>query len=203
MAVPASFTVTALMATANNILRDADFKVAEVGVASPWRAASARVYEDSYSVVCVAVYETWADLDALWMEDQATLVDLISNRLTRAEAKAWDGYLVLLTPSVVPTTDLLKAVRIQRDTLYVRKLLADGSELGLKNVVGQVLLPLLPLQEYDVLESSDVFETLLSLLTNRGIEQGAAQAATTAFQQQRPIVAAIHEFMTNHEAHKS
>ena len=203
MAVNASFTVTSLMATANKILRDASFRVAEDAMASSWRAASARVYEDSYSVVCVAVYETWADLDAWWMEDQATLVDLISNRLTRAEAKAWDGYLVLLTPSVVPTTDRLRAVRIQRDTLYVRKIVADGSELGLKDAVGHALLPLLPLEGYDVLEPSDVFETLLSLLTSRGIEQGTAQAAITAFRQQRPIIAEIYEFMTNNEAHES
>ena len=196
------FTVTSLVAALDQSLQDAGFKSVEPSVMVPWRATSARVYEDEYSIVCVAVYETWGELSANWLEDQAGLVDLISNHVARSEAKAWEGYLVLVTPSVVPTADRLSAMNIHRDTRYVRKIFADGGQLHLTDDIRQVLLPLLPLEEYDVLEPRDVLKSLLSLLTSHGVNQEVAQVAITAFQQQNPIVANIHEFMISDRAHQ-
>src|SRR6266849_7632510 len=62
-------------------------------------AGTARIFEDPYSVVQLVVYETWTDLDSNWTDAQAVLVEIISKYVVSTEPKAWDGYLVLLTPA--------------------------------------------------------------------------------------------------------
>ena len=188
-------TATALAAAAGRVLEGAGFKAIAPPSVSDWRATATRVYEDAYSIVCVAVYETWADLSSRWIEDQASLVDLISKHFSRTEAKAWDGYLVLLTPSVVPATDRMYAIDIQRNTLHLRKLFADGDELRSVDDVRQTLLPLLPLEEHDALETRNVLDTLPFLLASRGVDEDAAKVAIAAFRDQKPIVAEIHAFI--------
>ena len=195
--------VTTLSAAAARVLEDAGFKVAKPSAVSAWEAPATRVYEDAYSIVCVAVYETWAELSSRWIEDQAILVDLISNHFARTEAKAWDGYLVLLTPSVVPATDRLDAISIQRNTLHVRKLFADGDELRSIDAVRRTLLPLLPLEEHGALEPRNILDTLPSLLASHGIDEEAVKVAIAAFRDQRPIIAEIHAFMTNKREQQS
>ena len=191
------FTVTTLVAAATEVLEDAGFKAVHPSTTSDWRATATRVYEDAYSVVCVAVYETWKDLSGRWVEDQATLVNLISEYFARTEAKAWDGYLVLLTPSVVQETDRLNATSIQRNTLHLRKLFADGEGLESIEDVRRTLLPLLPLEEYDALEPRNVLDTLPSLLEKHGVNKDAVQVAIAAYREQRPIIAEVHAFITN------
>ena len=192
-----SFTVTSLLAVAAELLEGASFKSVAPSETGNWRATATRVYEDPYCIVCVAVYETWGELSLRWVEDQAKLVDLISEHFGRNDAKAWDGYLVLLTPSVVPTHERLRAISIQRNTLHVRKLFADGDQLRSTNDVRRVLLPLLPLEEhYGHEESPNVLGTLPALLSKRGVEEEAVHVAIAAFREQRPIVADVHELMT-------
>lgn len=199
----APFTVTSLVAAAAEVLEGAGFKAIDPSVKDSWKATATRVYEDAYSIVCVAVYETWADLSSRWVDDQATLVSLISEYFARTEAKAWDGYLVLLTPSVVPRTDRLNASSIQRNTLHLRKLFADGEELRSVVDVRRTLLPLLPLDEYDALEPRSVLDSLPSLLGNHGVDEDAAQVAIAAFRDQRPIIAEVHAFMTTKRGQRS
>ena len=190
------FTVTTLMAAASQVLEDADFMLVDRSVVGQWKATVARVYEDAYSIVCIAVYETWKDLSFGWTEDQATLVGLISEHFERNEPKTWDGYLVLLTPSVVPTNEHLNAINIQKNTLYLRKLLATGDELRYAEAVRRTLLPLLPLKEYDALQPRNVLDSLPCLLTTHGVEEEVVSVAIAAFRDQRPIVSEIHAFIT-------
>src|SRR5260370_10273229 len=68
-------------------------------------AGSARIFEDPYSVVQLVVYETWTDLETNWTDAQGMLVELISKYVVSTEPEAWDGSLVLLTPSNHPTAD--------------------------------------------------------------------------------------------------
>ena len=199
----APFTVTNLLAAAAEILEGAGFQAVNPSSSNAWRATASRVYEDAYSIVCVAVYETWADLSSRWIEDQSHLVGLISEFFAQTEAKAWDGYLVLLTPSVVPTTDRLSAIGIQRNTLYLRKLLADGGELRTVNDVRRVLLPLLPLEKQEQEEGRGVLDALPSLLSSHGVDKEAARVAIEAFREQRPIIPEIHELMTKRRGHQS
>ena len=194
-------TVTALVAEASDILERAGFRTVDSSKTGTWRATEARVCEDAYSIVCIAVYETWAALSSLWRDDQASLVELISKHFTRSEAKAWDGYLVLLTPSVVPTAARQEAVDIRRNTTHVRKLLAAGDELETADVVRRTLLPLLPLESQDVQRASNVLETLPPLLANHGVDEEAAKVAVEAFLEQRPIVDAIHKYIAKERGH--
>ena len=195
----APINVTTLVAEAAQVLEDAGFNAVDQSGKNSWKATAARVYEDTYSIVCVAVYETWADLQSRWVEDQATLVSLISEYFARSDAKAWDGYLVLLTPSIVPKSDRLRASSIGRNTLHLRKLFADGEELQSLGGVRRTLLPLLPLEDYDALERRDVLDTLPSLLGGRGVDPAAVQVAISAFRQQRPIIGKVHKFITKKE----
>lgn len=198
-----AITTTALLAEAGNILEDAGFRAVAPSITGEWRATGAKVYEDAYSIVCIAVYETWADLASSWPDDQTNLVRLISKYFTRTEAKAWDGYLVLFTPSVVPAAARREAVAVQRNTLHVRKLFAAGDELRSLRAVRHTLLPLLPLENSEVDRTGNVLESLPPLLAARGVDPEVSEVAISAFLEQRPIIEAIHGFTANKEGDPS
>ena len=188
--------VTTITGAAAELLESAGFKAVPPSIGDNWSANSARVYEDRYSIVCVAVYETWAHLSSRWNEDQENLVELISRHFLRSDAKAWDGYLALFTPSYVPVGERLIAIEIQRDTRRVRKLFADGNELRLVDSIRRVLLPLLPLEEQDALQPSNLLDSLPPILAKHGVDEEAAQLAISAFREQRSIAAEIHSLLT-------
>ena len=189
-------TFTTIEAEAARVLENAGFQTVRSTLIDGWRATAARVYEDAYSIVCVAIYDTWEQLSFGWIDDQAALVDLISKYFTRYEPKAWDGYLALFTPSVVPEQERPAAISIQRNTVHVRKLFAGGAELRSISAIRRTLLPVLPLDEHDALEDRNVLEALPPLLAKYGVNEEAAKVAITAFQDQRPIVEEIHARMT-------
>lgn len=188
----AAVTLTALSAAAKEVLEEAGFRAVEPSLASSWRATTATVYEDPYSVVLVAVYETWVQLVSGWEEDQAGLVALMSRHFGSADAKAWEGYLVLLTPSVVPADDWLQAIEIQRNTVHVRKLFAGRDHVEVPSDVRQTLLPLLPIENLEALEPRDVLDALPGLLDARGISPAATRAAIAAFREGHPITDRLH-----------
>ena len=198
-----AFTTTTLIADASRVLEDSGFRTVDPSATGTWRATEARVYEDAYSVVCVAVYETWAALSSQWADDQANLVELISKHFARTEAKAWDGYLVLLTPSVVPATERQEAIEIQRNTVHVRKLLAAGDELETVDPVYRTLLPLLPLEIQEAQRPENVLHTLPPLLARHGVDKDASRVAIAAFLDQRPIAEAIHGLLKGKEGNSS
>ena len=188
-------TVTNIAAAAFDVLEGSGFKTVEPSGIDKWGATTARVFEDRYSIVCVAVYETWSQLSFRWVEDQDNLVNLISKYFTRTDAKAWDGYLVLLTPSFVPASEHLSAIGIQRNTRHVRKLLADGSELQSISSVRRILLPLLPLEEHTALKPPNLLDSLLPFLVKKGVDEEAALLAMAAFRNQHSIAAEIHRLV--------
>ena len=198
-----AFTTTTLIADAARVLEDSGFRTVDPSATGTWRATEARVYEDAYSVVCVAVYETWAALSSRWADDQANLVELISRHFARTEAKAWDGYLVLLTPSVVPATERQEAIEIQRNTVHVRKLFAAGDELETVDPVHRTLLPLLPLEIQEAQRPENVLHTLPALLARHGVNEEASRVAIAAFLDQRPISEAIHRLLRGEEENSS
>jgi hypothetical protein len=203
MSVSNPLTVTNIAALAGEILEGGGFKAVDPSAVDEWRATTARVYEDRYSIVCVAVYETWSLLSARWVEDQDNLVRLISEYFARTDAKAWDGYLVLFTPSFVPANERLTAVGIQRNTRHVRKLFADGNELGSMDAVRRVLLPLLPLEEHEALQPRNLLDSLVPLLAKNGVGEEAVQLAIAAFLNQRSITAEIHGLIAKRRGEKT
>jgi hypothetical protein len=160
--------------------------------------SNVRLFEDPYAIVAVLAFETWDDLTEGWPDAQGVLVELISAHLTRPEPKSWDGYLVLLTPGVPPSTARSQLAAIRYDTNRVRKLVAAGDELRTLDDVEQALLPLLPLEVESQVESAPaLLERLPALLAERGIDVRAARAAIDAFASNESILERLHQYRSS------
>ena len=190
-------TLTAVEAEVHQLMDNAGFHLVEPGSARNWKAPVANIYEDAYSIVCIAIYETWTHLCFAWTDDQANLVDLISEYFTRVDAKASEGYLILLTPSVIPEADRPAANGIRNDVRRVRKLLADGLELKTAGGVRRTLFPVLPLDERGMIEDQDILEALPSLLAKYDVSKDVTNAAIMAFRGRHPIMERIHSATTH------
>ena len=105
------------------------------------------LYEDSYSLVAIVVFETWSDLLREWPEAQSSFVELISENISRDESKTWDCYLLLWTPDLFPRDKSEERQAIRYNTGRVRKLIASGAEMRELGDVSTALLPLLPITE--------------------------------------------------------
>lgn len=147
--------------------------------------------EDKYGVVVLVVYDTWSDLNASWRDAQASVVEALSRRFTRLDRKAWDGYLVALTPALVSEGETVHQIRY--DTTRVRKLVATGEELRTLGDIERTLLPLLPLAEAELPadDATSLLDQLPSHLEAAGVSSELAAAAVRAFKQHEPIVAAL------------
>jgi hypothetical protein len=157
--------------------------------------AGARFFEDPYGIVEVVVYENWSELEANWTEAQATLVELISKYVSNSEAKAWDGYLVLLTPGLQPLSARSEATAIRYNINRVRKLLAAGDELRTLGDVDRVLQPLLPVSgQIATTEQPDrVLSLLPEILGQHGIPSDDVSVIVEAFVRQNLLMEKLHE----------
>lgn len=188
-------TITDLLAAATSNLLDAGYKRVERLEISELNNSSTRVFEDVYNIVAIAAYNTWTELDDNWKDAQAALVELISQYLERSDAKAWDGYLVLITPSILNQEEIAHLINIRYNTSHLRKLVAAGNELTVLQDVKRILAPLLPLQVDPLpVERRSVLDELPSLLSGRGISSPAVKAVVDAYQDQKPLVEALHKF---------
>jgi hypothetical protein len=188
-------TITDLLAAATSNLLDAGYKRVERLEISELNNSNTRVFEDVYNIVAIAAYNTWTELDDNWKDTQAALVELISQYLERSDAKAWDGYLVLITPSILNQEEIAHLINIRYNTSHLRKLVAAGNELTVLQDVKRILAPLLPLQVDPLpVERRSVLDELPSLLTARGISSPAVKAVVDAYQDQKPLVEALHKF---------
>jgi hypothetical protein len=192
-------TSSNLLAAASDILASGGYQLVDPPRVERWPITSARLLEDSYGVVAVVVYETWADLATGWPTAQGALVELMSAYLTSAEPKAWEGYLVLLTPSVLPHASRLEAMNIRHDVTRVRKLLATGDELSTLADLERVLLPLLPLNIESTLEEQEsVLDVLPTLLARRGLAEDAMALLIDSFRRNEPLIERLH----THRSHE-
>ena len=190
-----SITATALVAAAAELLEEAGYERVRLTTNALRLSHTARMYEDQYGVVELVVFETWADLASNWLDAQAALVDLISRYCERGDAKAWEGYLVLLTPGVAPMHARHDVELIARDTVHVRKLIGTGEELASPSDVRRILLPLLPLQAFDALaEPRSALDLLPELLARRGIPEESSRVVIQAFlEQENPVEALLRD----------
>jgi len=141
---PAPLTQTDLIAASSSVLEAGGYEPIRDGFPE-WSTISTRLFEDEYSVVGVAVFATCAELLSSWADLQGSLVDVISRNVGRSESKAWDGYLVLLTPGLAPSGDVA-IEEIRYDTSRLRKLVSTGEDLVSAGDVERLLRPLLPLR---------------------------------------------------------
>ncbi len=184
-------TTTGLLAKATAELKGAGYKVV-AGKGEPWGSANSRLFEDACNIVGVVVFETCGELLESWPDQQESLVSVISKDIGAGEAKAGDGYLVLLTPGTAPSErERLRDVRY--DMSRVRKLIATGDELDKDADVARVLRPLLPLvsaAERPAGESS--LNILPKLLLEHEIPEPITEALVDAFMNDQPLMERLH-----------
>jgi len=186
-------TSTDILASASNILESGAYKRVQDVDIQRWPVPNVRLFEDDYHLVALVVYDTWDKLLSTWSDAQTALVELMSNHMTNADPKAWDGYLILLTTGVPGAEGRKKADEIRYDTTRVRKLVATSEELMTIGDVKRVLQSLLPLEaglHLDVGESS--LDILPSLLIQRGLEERYIKSIVNAFRDREPIVERLH-----------
>lgn len=192
-----AFTPTDLLAAASSALESGGYaRVAEDRL-NGWQSGNGRLYEDAYGVVAIIVFETWSGLRSGWTNAQATLVELMSEYLGKEDAKAWEGYLVLLTPGEPDLeTGVDERESIRYDTSRVRKLVATGEELGSLLDVERVLLPVLPLNGQAAVPDPErsILDLLPELLASDDVDPEAVSALIDAFQKQRPLLEALHSW---------
>ncbi len=153
----------------------------------------AYLFEDLYSVVGLVVYGTCDELIYKWPEDQGTLSSAISEHIGRGEAKAAEGYLVLLTSGRPAQDDHETLTKIRYDTSHVRKLVATGETLQMKSDVERALRPLLPLRvEQSRSEMASGLRELPKLLD---VDTEATEALIEAYQEQTSLLEALQNYI--------
>lgn len=188
-----SLTTTQILAAASEVLVGSGYvEVASAG--EPGSAGDSRTFEDAYSIAAVHAFDTWAQLAEQWPRAQGQLVELISAHLRLPEPKAWDGYIVLLTPDVLPPEEKLALAAIRNDTTRVRKLVASGEELTALSGIHDALLPLLPLRtEQCHTVAAGPLEHLPELLEEAGVPRRVVEDVVDAFNNNESILERIHE----------
>ena len=195
-----TLTVIELLASATKTLETHGYKCVNLDTTETWQTSNVRLFEDDYGIVAVVAYDTWGDLSSKWVDAQASLVELVSKYTTSYDAKSWEGYLVLLTPSSVPKQGLLKLTEIRYDISRVRKFVATGDDIRTLDDIRQALLPLLPIQVEIINEvGASVLDMLPKLLSTRGLPEKAVETVVNAFLEQQPIVENLHKYRIENE----
>jgi hypothetical protein len=189
-----TLTATELLAAATDVLGKAGYKQVATRSSSGWPDRTSRLFEDSYGIVAVLVYETWSELAETWADAQAALVQTMSTYIRANEPKAWDGYLVLLTGGVSGDLVNSRADDIRRNTTRVRKLVGTGDEMRSLSDVEIVLLPLLPLDlGKTIANQAPILDLLPGILSRHGIPQDTSEVLIKAFRDQQPIMERLHQ----------
>ena len=188
-------TTTGLLAAAQNALIEARYKLLDVATDQPSLYDRARLLQNRYSVVMIATFETWETLVETWPDYQNATVEAMSQFLRQGEAKAADGYLVLLTPNPVPVGQMSNANQIRSDTARLRKLLGTAEDLRTISDVRKVIASLLPLAVPPGDGSGDgSLDALPRILQQHGIEPAATEVVVAAFTANAPIMPRLHQF---------
>jgi hypothetical protein len=183
---------SSILAEAARVLTTAGYRQVE-SVSGLLASDNARVFEDSYGIVAVLVYDTWESLGSEWPNAQGALVELMSEKVPSVEPKAWEGYLVLLTPGLARSASSTSPQRIRLDTIRVRKLVATGEDLTSLGEVGDALLPLLDLESNAGLDySEDVLQLLPSVIGAQGIDEGVTRTLVDCFRRNEPLLEGLH-----------
>jgi hypothetical protein len=190
-----NLSATGLLAKATDLLESCGYAAPQIET-SDWDTATSRLFEDKYGVVGLVVFPTCRELLDSWIDRQQSLVLLMSRFLLTSEGKAWDGYLVLLTPASAPSErSTIEAIRY--DTSRVRKLVATGDELSTDADVERVLRPLMPMTpQTGVSDSGSVLELVPRLLTTFSIPDTVSEELVSAFRTRSPLMDAIHKART-------
>lgn len=194
----AELTVTQLLAAATDVLTSSGYVGATMQGRNSSPASTSRVFEDPYGIVAAYIFESWNQLLDEWHLAQGELVDLMTETLSRPEPKAWEGYLILMTPGLMPIGERTIINEIRADTNRVRKLVAAGDELGTLDDIRTFLLPLVPLQMDSSLSGqAGLLESLPQLLKEHGVPSPVTDVVLQAFSENESIFQRLHTFGSN------
>ena len=184
-------TPTDLIAASTSVLEAGGYQPIREGFPE-WNTTSTRLFEDKYNVVGIAVFTTTTELLKSWADLQGALVDVISSHVGQTENKAWDGYLVLLTTAIAPTSDA-NIEDIRCDTSRLRKLVATGEDLIAPGDVERLLRSLLPLRDpQGSIGQGTALDLLPALLAEQGINESTTKVLVKSFIEQVPLMDALH-----------
>jgi hypothetical protein len=184
-------TSTDLISACSSVLEGGGYEPIRNGFPK-WNTTSTRLFEDKYNVVGLAVFVTAADLLSSWADLQGELVEVISRHVSQMENKAWDGYLVLLTSAIAPSS-YADIEGIRSDTTRLRKLVATGEDLSTASDVERLLRPLLPLRTaHGTIGPGAALDLLPQLLAAHGIAESTTRVIVEAFIEQEPLMDALH-----------
>ena len=188
---PIGFTTTDLIASASQVLLEGGYRQIN-GRFPEWGTPTSRLFEDEYSVVGIAIFDTCEELLRTWPDVQAVLIDVISRHVGSQESKSWDGYLVLLTPALAPSeSEAIQAVRY--NTTRLRKLVATGNDLKLSTDVERVLRSLLPMRLERASQGQEsALDLLPRLLAAQQISEEVTRVLVDAFRKQSPLLEQLH-----------
>lgn len=194
--VMAALTSLELIGAADESLQSAGYRRVDPtrDDSSHAQDSASRTYEDEFGVVGLFVFETPESLGEGWPDAQSELVDTMTRHIARDEDKAWDGYLVLLTPIGCDQEQRHRLNQIRYDTTRVRKIVASGDDLHSLSDVTRVLLPLLPLGPAAPVDlPSSALELLPALLERHEIDARLTAKVVEAYEAQRPMITAIFD----------
>lgn len=144
-----------LLAAATNVLVATGFQEVDVSRSKEIDPTRTRLFEDPYSLVLVAAFQSALELIEEWPRVQSALAALITRTIDRNDAKAWDGYLVLLLGRPPVREDLAVLSKIAYDTRRVRKIIVTPDMIGADLDLTEALLPVLPLPALPSLGTHD------------------------------------------------
>lgn len=158
----------------------------------------AGVYEDVYSFIGVAWFSSVQEMAARWASVQEELWRVAALAPGRLGVKAWDGYLVLITPEAIPTSLASEISSIRSDTRRLRKIVLtgddidEGSPVSVAASVRRALTPILPIMIGPTATILDPVATLPARLAPTGIGLPILEEVVAAYRRGEPMVQALH-----------
>jgi len=195
MSTARSLTATEILAAATEQFTAGGYRRVD-GAKITWNFPNSRLFEDQFGLVGLAVFETWSRLVEEWADAQGALVELISKHMSRSDPKAWEGYLVLLTPGIRGTGGKEDWMSIRYNTRRIRKFVASGEDLKSISDVRATIAPLLPFQAVDSTTglNGSVLELLPDLLAEEhDISTELGRCIVRAFEDQKNMMQELHE----------
>lgn len=192
-------TLSAIIGQASKTLQEGGYRVVRTSELPLTINEFSLLAEDRFSIVVVTAYETVRELVDRWADVQADLVDYFGKRLSTADPKVWECYLVLLSPGATTSSQKSKIEQIRFDTRHIRKIVAIGSDLETTKDVSLALLPVLPMEKIEKLpERKSELEELPEMLAHHGANPESVRVVVHAFNRQASIMQELHDYLNGH-----
>lgn len=136
--------------SSSELLKEAGYSAEQAHIGK----REALVFEGDTVLGFLFVYDSSADLMKSWSSDSDMAISTYQFGLRKSGTKAWNTYLILLTPELPDYGRAVSLGAIEEDLSGTRKI----AKAGIRDLtdLGAALLPLLPLQSAPRLEAVDM-----------------------------------------------